>query len=168
MAERAVRGVKEGTSAVLSQSGLGNEWWADSMECYFYLRNIQDLLADGKTPMKDDLENHFKGPVTPLSAMVEYHPTSAKDQSRNIPRICLDRWVNFGKEIMVADIEGAGHCGRVGNPCSKGSMQKKKWRSKKKKGSTFVCLMAEGTAKLFWKRLWSPRIQSKAGTTCKE
>ena len=33
IAERAVRRVKEGTSAVLLQSGLDNEWWADSMEC---------------------------------------------------------------------------------------------------------------------------------------
>ena len=48
IAERAVRGVKEGTSVVLLQSGLDNEWWADSMECYCYLRNIQDLLSDGE------------------------------------------------------------------------------------------------------------------------
>ena len=32
IAERAVRRVKEGTSAVLSQSGLDENWWADSME----------------------------------------------------------------------------------------------------------------------------------------
>ena len=37
IADRAVRRVKEGTSAVLLQSGLGNEWWADSMACYCYL-----------------------------------------------------------------------------------------------------------------------------------
>ena len=37
-------------AAVLLQPGLDNEWWADSMECYGYLRNIQDLLPDGKTP----------------------------------------------------------------------------------------------------------------------
>ena len=48
-AERAVRRVKEGTSAVLRKSGLDEQWWSDSMECYFYLRNVQDLLADGKT-----------------------------------------------------------------------------------------------------------------------
>ena len=34
IAERAVRRVKEGTSAVLLQSGLSESWWADSMECY--------------------------------------------------------------------------------------------------------------------------------------
>ena len=43
IAERAVRRVKEGTSAVLLQSGLNESWLADSMECYTYLRNIQDL-----------------------------------------------------------------------------------------------------------------------------
>ena len=48
IAERAVRRVKEGTSAVLLQSGLNESWWADSMECYTYLRNVTDLLSDGK------------------------------------------------------------------------------------------------------------------------
>ena len=33
-AERAVRRVKEGTPAVLLQSGLNESWRADSMECY--------------------------------------------------------------------------------------------------------------------------------------
>ena len=50
IAERAVRRVKEGTSAVLLQSGLNESWWADSMECYTYLRYVTDLLSDGKTP----------------------------------------------------------------------------------------------------------------------
>ena len=49
--KRAVRRVKEGTSAVLLQSGLNESWWADSMECYTYLRNVTDLLSDGKTPL---------------------------------------------------------------------------------------------------------------------
>ena len=37
IAERAVRRVKEGTSAVLLQSGLNESWCADSIECYTYL-----------------------------------------------------------------------------------------------------------------------------------
>ena len=36
IAERAVRRVKEGTSAVLLHSALGEKWWRDSMECYTY------------------------------------------------------------------------------------------------------------------------------------
>ena len=46
IAERAVRRVKEGTSAALLQSGLNESWWADSMECYTYLRNVTDLFSD--------------------------------------------------------------------------------------------------------------------------
>ena len=50
IAERAMRRVKEGTSAVL-QAGLDENWCADSMECLTYLRNVQDLFSDGKTPI---------------------------------------------------------------------------------------------------------------------
>ena len=46
-AERAVRRIKEGTSAVPSQSGLDEKWWADSMECCCHLRNVQDHLVNG-------------------------------------------------------------------------------------------------------------------------
>ena len=42
IAERAIRRVKEGTSAVLLHFGLDDEWLSDSMECYCYLRNVQD------------------------------------------------------------------------------------------------------------------------------
>ena len=49
IAERAVRRIKEGTSAILLQSGLDEKKVVDSMECYCYLRNIQDILSDGKT-----------------------------------------------------------------------------------------------------------------------
>ena len=70
IAERAVPRVKEGTSAVLLQSGLDEKWWADSMECFSYLRNVQDLLSDGKTPNDRRFGMPFNGPVI---AMVEYH-----------------------------------------------------------------------------------------------
>ena len=40
IAERAARRMKEGTSAVLLQSGLDEKWWDDSVECYCYLRSV--------------------------------------------------------------------------------------------------------------------------------
>ena len=82
IAERAVRRVKEGTSAVLLQSGLDNEQWADSSECYTYLRNAQDLLSAGKTPYERRFGEPHKGPIISFSSLVEYHPITAKDQSR--------------------------------------------------------------------------------------
>ena len=60
IAGRAVRRVKEGTSAVLLQSGLNESWWADSMECYTYLRN------DGKTSYERRFGQPFQGPIIPL------------------------------------------------------------------------------------------------------
>ena len=80
IAERAVRRVKEGTSAVLLQSGLNESWWADSMECYTYLRNVTDLLSDGKTPYERRFGQPFKGPIIPFGSLVEYHSITAKER----------------------------------------------------------------------------------------
>ena len=82
IAERAVRRVKEGTSAVLLQSGLDENWWTHSMECYTYLRDVQDLLSDGKTPYEGRFGEPLKGPINTFGSLVEYYPISAKDQSR--------------------------------------------------------------------------------------
>ena len=92
IAERAVRRVKEGTSAVLLQSGPNENWCADSMECYTYLGNVQDLLSDGKTPYERRFGKQFKGPIIPFCSLVEYYPISAKDQSRIH---------QFGKKVLL-------------------------------------------------------------------
>ena len=91
IAERAVRRVKEGTCAVLLQSGLDEKWWADSMECYYYLRNVPDLLSDGKTPHEQRFGEPFKGPTILFGAMFEYHPISLRDESR---------LHQFGKKVL--------------------------------------------------------------------
>ena len=83
VAERAIRREKEGASAVLLQSGLDEKWWVDFMECHCYLRNVQDLLAERKTPYERRFGGPFKGPKMPFGAMEEYHPISARDQSRS-------------------------------------------------------------------------------------
>ena len=108
IAERAVRRVKEGTSAVLLQSGLNESWWADSMECYTYLRNVTDLL---RRPMKDVLGNHLKDLL-----FHEYHPITAKDQSRIhqfgkkvFPGLFLGYALYAGRiwkgDVLIADLE---------------------------------------------------------------
>ena len=82
ISEREVRRIKEETSAVLLQAGFDDKWWADFMESYCYLRNVQDLFADGKTPNDRRFGEPFKGPIILFGAMVEYHPTSPRDQAR--------------------------------------------------------------------------------------
>ena len=103
IAERAVRRVKEGTSAVLLQSGL---------------RNVTDLLSDGKTPYERRFGQPCKGPIIPFGSLVEYHPITAKDQSRIH---------QFGKKVLPGSFlgyalyavgiwkGGVGDDGRIGN-----------------------------------------------------
>ena len=109
-AERAVRRVKEGTSAVLLQSGLNESWWVDSMECYTHLRNVTDLLSDGKTPYERRFGKPFKGRNVPFGLLVEYHSITAKDQSiihqfgkKVLPGLFL-RYALYAVRIWKGDI----------------------------------------------------------------
>ena len=101
---------------MLLQSGLDENWWADSMECYTYLRNVQDLLSDGKTPYERRFGKPCKGPIIPFGSLVEYYPISAKDQSRIhqfgkklLPGLFIGYALYAGgiwkRVILVADIE---------------------------------------------------------------
>ena len=86
------------------------------MECYTYLRNVTDLLSNGKTPYERRFGQPFKGPIIPFGSLVEYYPFSAKDQSRIhqfekkvLPGWFLDTQCTRGGiwkgDILVADIE---------------------------------------------------------------
>ena len=44
------------------------------------VRNVQDFLADGKTPYERRLGEPYKGPIIPFGAMFQYFPISANDQ----------------------------------------------------------------------------------------
>ena len=116
IAGRAVRRVKEGTSAVLLQIGRDENWWAESKECYTYLRNVQDLLSDGKTPYERRFGQPFEGPIVPFGSVIEYHPLTAKYQSRIhqfgkkvLPGLFLGYALYAGGiwkgDVLVADLE---------------------------------------------------------------
>ena len=129
IAERAVRRVKEGTSAVLLQSGLDENWWADFMECYTYLRNMQDLLSDGETHMRDVLGNHLKDRSFRLVHWLSITPSLRKTSqvSINLERksyldcssdtLCM--WVEFGRWRTDRRPSGVGNDGRIRNPLGK-------------------------------------------------
>ena len=106
IAERVVRRGKEGTFAILLQSGLDEKWSADSMECFTYLRNVTDLLSDGKTPYETRFGQPFKGSIIPFGSLVEYHPIPAKDQSKIH---------QFGKQVLPGLFLGYALYGRRGN-----------------------------------------------------
>ena len=71
------------------------------MECHTNLRNIQDLLSDGKTPYERRSEEPFNGPIIPFGSLVVYHPLTAKDQSRIH---------QFGKKVLPGLFLGYALC----------------------------------------------------------
>ena len=116
IAERAVRRVKEGTSAVLSQSGLDENWWTDSMECCTYLRNVTDLLSWWEDSIRKTFwetlwrTNHsvwFIGWELPyLCERPVKNPSIWKESlTWIVPWIRSVQEVNLEGDIMVADIE---------------------------------------------------------------
>ena len=148
--------MKEGTSAVLLQSALGNEWWADSMERCCYLRNIQDLLSDGKTPY-EIFGKPFYGPVISFGAMVDYLPISSKDQSR---------LHQFGAKVLPGLFLGYVSCEenlerrhyggrhrRIGGDMDASELHARRLNAKEvltpQRSGNFRFLVADGTAKIF-------------------
>ena len=86
------------------------------MECYTYLRNVTDLLSDGNTPYERRFGQPFEGPIIPFGSLVEYHPTTAKDQSRIhqfvkkvLPGLFLGYALYAGRiwkgDVLIADLE---------------------------------------------------------------
>ena len=58
------------------------------MEFHTYLRNVTDLLSDGKTPYERRFGQPFKGQIFPCGSLVEYHPIPAKESlTWIVPRI---------------------------------------------------------------------------------
>ena len=86
------------------------------MECYTHLRNVTDLLSDVKTPYERRFGQPFEGPIIPFGSLVEYHPITAKDQSRIhqfgkkvLPGLFLGYALYAGGiwkgDVLVADLE---------------------------------------------------------------
>ena len=86
------------------------------MEWYTYLRNVTDLFSVGKTPYERRFGKPFEGPVIPFGSLVEYHPFTAKDQSRIhqfgkkvLPGLFLGYALYAGGiwkgDVLIADLE---------------------------------------------------------------
>ena len=63
------------------------------MVCYAYLRNIQDLLSDGKTPYERRLgKTFYRTDLIPFGSLVEYYLFVRKTSQESI---------NFGKQVLL-------------------------------------------------------------------
>ena len=146
IADRAVRRTKEETSAVLLQS------WADSMECCCYLRNFQDLLADGKTAYDKGIGEPFKGLVIPFGSVVEYQSKLHQFGKKVLPGRLLGYVLIAGRnlegDIMLADIEEMEYM-------DASEIYPRRLNAKgvltPQRGHNFMFPIADGAAKLFGK-----------------
>ena len=123
------------------------------MKCFYHLRNIQDLLSDGKTPYERRFGEPKKGPIIPFGSLVEYYPISAKDQSRIhqfgkkvLPELFPGYALHAGG-ILEGLHAGCRHWG-VGNDGSIGNLLEK-FRCKKrwyfpKRMEKFILSVADG------------------------
>ena len=156
IAERAVRRVKEGTWAVLLQSGLDEKWWADSMECYCHLRSVQDVLAEGKTPYGIRFGEPFKGPTIPFLSngwiSPDFNTRSIKTSSiwqeretRNLSWVCIDRGEIWKGDILL-------RISRIGKRWAHQKIFLHRINAKEvlisHKGEEFMFPIADGTTKL--------------------
>ena len=82
IAERAVRRIKEGTSAGLLQSGLDEKLVGRFHGMLHLSAKRSRSLFWWEDPIWETFWEPFKGPIIPFGSLVEYYPTSARDQSR--------------------------------------------------------------------------------------
>ena len=75
-AERAVRRVKEGTNSLLVQCGLSDRWWHRAMAAFCMLRNVHDILPDGRTAYEKRFGEPFRGTIIPFGAAITYRPAN--------------------------------------------------------------------------------------------
>ena len=98
---------------------------ADSMECFTYLRNVTDLLSDGRCSMKDVLGNHLKdrffqlvhwlSVILLLRRPVKNPSISKESLTWIVPRIRFVRGVNLDGWRTGRRPRGVGDDGCIGN-----------------------------------------------------
>ena len=171
--KQMIRRVKEDTSAVLFLSGLDENYWEDSMEYYIYLRNVQELLSDGKIPYERRFGTTFKESIIPFDSLFEYYPISAKDQSRihqfgkkifsGLFHGCALFAGEFWKDnILIADIEEL-------ETMDVSEIYSKRLNAKEaifpKENGNFTFSSRSWTNRTFWKRSDPENIHIETGTS---
>ena len=82
----------DGTVLDISETGLSDGCWSEAVERSCYLKDIQDSLADGRTPYVMRFHARFDGAVWPSGAAILRMPISQKD---------LDRLHQFREKILA-------------------------------------------------------------------
>ena len=61
---------------------MSHAWWQEAMRAYCYLRNIHDIVRDGKTPYELRHGVIFAGYKLPFGCSVRYKPQSFREKGQ--------------------------------------------------------------------------------------
>ena len=125
LAERAVGRVKKGTTTVMFQSGLPEEWCDCAMKCCCYLLTRRDKLADGKTGDSTRSANAVKTNL--FLGRVSVAPVRKENVDWSIRGLCLTcgvRMRGLGKSSSKYSSTKKFHKdGTLSLPCADGSLK---------------------------------------------
>lgn len=178
VAERAVRRVKEGTACALAQSGFIEDWWSEAMECYSFLRNIVDILKDGKTAFEKRFGESWYGPCLHFGELVEYQPDKPSAVSRchrygnkTLPGIFVgykeDAGGRWSGELKIVDVEELSTAADIEHVYVKHILHKQVYEARSEQGQPSFPLAEgkltqSGTSKTFRReRLLRPKMDTE-------
>ena len=93
---------KRRDTAALLQPGLNGKWWSDSMKCFYHLRNVQNLLANGKSQYERRSGESVKGPIVLFDALI----SKGKKLLRWFFLVMLySRARTWEEDILITDVE---------------------------------------------------------------
>ena len=182
IAERAVRQVKEGTSAVLLQSGLNEKWWSDSMECYYHLQDVQDLLVGGKSQIWTKIWGIIQSTNYTIWCSDWISPKLQERQSknssmwkkllRNVSWLCFIRG-EFGKKIFwLLSSKNWKKRWSMKQGISASEIHLRRLNAKEvlitQRDEEFVFLVADGSAKFSGRNYEFQEPTLRRESTCKE
>ena len=97
---------------------------------------LQISYLMGRRRMKDVFGQPFNGPIIAFGSLVEYHPITAKDQSRIHQfgkKVLIGLFLGYALyeeriwkgDVLIADLEELETDGRIGKSTQKDSMRKR-------------------------------------------
>ena len=141
------------------------------MECCCYLRNVRDLLANGKTPYERRFGEYFKGPIFTGGISPKLRETklefvnSEKYNQESCLNMLWSRGRNWNGDVLIADIEELEKLD-ASEFIPEDWIRKKSWLPTKRWRICFSC--DRWISNIIRKRLRIPRTRSEMGTHRKE
>ena len=169
IAERAVRWVKEGTSAVLLQSGLDERWWSVSMECPRPPGRREDSVWKTTWRTIQRANNSFRSNGWISADFSERFVKNSSSWQQSITWYLSWLWADRGENLKRRYYDYVfGRFGKEGSIRNSSSKNQRERSIDNTKRWWFHLPSSRWYSKVDRKRLRISRTRSEAGICCKE